>query len=128
MDEHGRNHRSMLGFHVSWRESMSTMCFGYGLPILRWMGSDPSKNMQIDGSRDVEAIKTVSTIEREQLEVDFAKKCLLEMIDKGPALSRPFLPRRAPERKTATAPTGPAYRWEMVLETFGFGMLWPISP
>ncbi|CAK9097156.1 unnamed protein product [Durusdinium trenchii] len=33
----------------------------------------------------VEAIKTVSTIEREQLEVDFAKKCLLEMIDKGQA-------------------------------------------
>lgn len=33
----------------------------------------------------VEAIKTVSTIEREQLEVDFAKKCLWEMIDKGHA-------------------------------------------
>ncbi|CAK9113664.1 Voltage-dependent T-type calcium channel subunit alpha-1G (Voltage-gated calcium channel subunit alpha Cav3.1) [Durusdinium trenchii] len=33
----------------------------------------------------VEAIKTVSTIEREQLEVDFAKKCLWEMIDKGQA-------------------------------------------
>ena len=30
-----------------------------------------------------QAIKTVSTIEREQLEVDFAKKCLWEMIDKG---------------------------------------------
>lgn len=33
----------------------------------------------------VEAVKTVSTIEREQLEVDFAKKVLWEMIDKGHA-------------------------------------------
>ena len=32
----------------------------------------------------VEAIKTVSTIEREQLEVDFAKRVLWEMISKGP--------------------------------------------
>ena len=31
----------------------------------------------------VEAIKTVSTIEREQLEVDFAKRVLWEMISKG---------------------------------------------
>ena len=30
-----------------------------------------------------QAVKTVSTIEREQLEVDFAKKVLWEMIDKG---------------------------------------------
>ncbi|CAJ1417754.1 unnamed protein product [Effrenium voratum] len=33
----------------------------------------------------VEAIKTVSTIEREQLEVDFAKKALWELINKGDA-------------------------------------------
>ncbi|CAJ1387676.1 unnamed protein product [Effrenium voratum] len=33
----------------------------------------------------VEAIKTVSTIEREQLEVDFAKKVLWDMINKGEA-------------------------------------------
>jgi len=33
----------------------------------------------------VEAIKTVSTIEREQLEVDFAKRVLWEMISKGEA-------------------------------------------
>ena len=31
----------------------------------------------------MQAVKTVSTIEREQLEVDFAKKVLWEMIDKG---------------------------------------------
>ena len=31
----------------------------------------------------VEAINTVSTIEREQLEVDFAKKALWELINKG---------------------------------------------
>lgn len=33
----------------------------------------------------VEAINTVSTIEREQLEVDFAKKALWELINKGDA-------------------------------------------
>ncbi|CAK9097157.1 unnamed protein product [Durusdinium trenchii] len=33
----------------------------------------------------VEAIKTVSTIEREQLEVDFAKRVLWDLIDKGEA-------------------------------------------
>ena len=41
----------------------------------------------------LEAVKTVSTIEREQLEVDFAKKVLWEMIDKGRMLC--FLHARA---------------------------------
>ena len=31
----------------------------------------------------VEAIKTVSEIEREQMDVDFAKKALWELISKG---------------------------------------------
>ena len=39
--------------------------------------------VQISQQADLQAVKTVSTIEREQLEVDFAKKVLWEMIDKG---------------------------------------------
>ena len=51
--------------------------------VVRLAWSERMLNAGILSGVLVEAIKTVSTIEREQLEVDFAKRALWDMISKG---------------------------------------------
>ncbi|CAK8989614.1 Voltage-dependent T-type calcium channel subunit alpha-1G (Voltage-gated calcium channel subunit alpha Cav3.1) [Durusdinium trenchii] len=66
-------------------ETASRESFVMGLLVLLFIlfGSLTVMNMLLGVL--VEAINTVSTIEREQLEVDFAKKALWELISKGDA-------------------------------------------
>lgn len=68
-------------------ETASRESFVMGLLVLLFIlfGSLTVMNMLLGVL--VEAINTVSTIEREQLEVDFAKKALWELISKGAGAS-----------------------------------------